>query len=355
MRRRWRYFRLFGLMSILFAIALGIYFGVRRSPQEVPSTTEPARVRSYVIVAAQDILPRTLITPEQLEEREVPAVPEGAFTTKEAVVSRLALTLIRRGEPLFQQHVSPPLKTLSAAYLIPSGQIGMALTVTRRDLVPPLRSGDYVAIHASFAGLRVRTIVPRALVLAVDNRIGNLVLPAAGQEESQPPSRPTGAQQPPTPPKESVVLFVSLSPQEAKGVMLALEAGATLYYTLHSAPLPPLLPPGLERDMTLGEVVGSPTVEALLLRKQHGEAAAPAAKPVSPPPSPQPVVVEPMVARLQQLGQSVQHLQARVTQLERHPPPVRPKPTPRERQVIGVLGDQKVTFQLPLTDGGEGR
>ena len=264
MRRRLRYFRLFGLMTVVLAIVVGIYFGVRKRVETAPTAGTEAfiKVTPRIVVAATDLMPRTLITPELLEERKVSSVPEGVFTAKEDVVNRLTTTLIRKGEPIFRQHVTPPLKEVSAAYLIPPGQVGMALTVSRPETLPPVRAGDYISIHAVFAGMKVRTIVPRGMVLAVNNKVGEISL----TQPTQPPS----SQQPP-PPEKGVTLFVALLPQEAKSIALAMDSGATFYYTLHSAPLPPLLPPGLERDLTLYELVESPQVAGVIVKKQHGE------------------------------------------------------------------------------------
>ncbi len=361
MRRRWRYFRLFGLMSIVFAVVAGAYLAGRRGPPRTSSLQPPlaAKARPRVVIAAEDLPPRTLLTPALLEEREVPVAPEGVFTVREAALYRLTTTFIRKGEPIFQQHVTPPLKDLSAAYLIPLGQVGMALTVANRETVPPLRPGDYISIHASFAGLKVRTIVPRALVLAVDNRVGEVLLATSGEPGEQSPAQQTQEQS--TPQREKLTLFIALSPQEAKAVALALDNGATFFYALHPSPPPLLPPPELEHDLTLRELVRSPQVEAVLVRKQHGTAppseALTNSSPARSQPPPQPVVVKPMTAELQRLSRSVENLHQRVAQMEKRPlPPVAAqKPFQQPRQIVGVLGDQKVTFQLPAEHGGGGR
>ncbi|MFN3421576.1 MAG: Flp pilus assembly protein CpaB [Armatimonadota bacterium] len=356
MRRRLRYFRLFGLMTIVLAIVVGIYFGAKRGGETQSTTeTEPIlKVTPRIVVAANDLMPRTLITPELLEEREVSSVPEGVFRRKDEAVHRLTTVLIRKGEPIFQQHVTPPLKEISAAYLIPPGQVGMALTISRPETLPPVRPGDYISVHAVFAGMKVRTIIPRAMVLAVNNKIGEISL------SPQPQPSPQQQQQPPSPEKE-MILFVALSPQEAKSVALAMDSGATFYYTLHSAPLPPLLPPGLERDLTLQELVGSPQVAAVIARKQHGEL--PKTQPESAQEPRQlslpPVTLEPVTAQISRLDRSVQSLHQRVQKLEQQKPVQLPpiqNTSAKERRIVGVVGDQMVTFAVPQRhkmDGGE--
>jgi len=362
MRRRLRYFRLFGLTTVIFVIVAAIYLGARKRAESPPVPTNEPVLRTHkgvvVVVAATDLMPRTLLTPELLEEREARSAPEGIFSSKDEVVYRLTLTFIRKGEPIFRQHVTPPLKETSVAYLIPPGQVGIALTVSRPETVPPLRAGDYISIHAVFAGMKVRTIVPRAIVLAVNNQIGEVSLAVSTPTV---PSQQTSQQSQPSPPeKEQVNLFVALSPQEAKAVALAMDSGATFYYTLHSAPLPPLLPPGLERDLTLQELTGSPQIAALISKKQYGELPQPLhteSKPQFRQPPPIPVTLSPVVtSQLERLYSSVQSLQQRVQKLEQHPirPLRRQDGANRERRVIGIIGDQTVTFVVPSPEAEEG-
>ena len=366
MRRRLRYFRLFGLMTVVFVLVVAIYLGARKRAESppVPNNEPVLRVRKgiVVVVAATDLMPRTLLTPELLEEREARSAPEGVFLSKDEAVYRLTLTFIRKGEPIFRQHVTPPLKETSAAYLIPPGQVGMALTVTRPETVPPLRAGDYISIHAVFAGMKVRTIVPRAMVLAVNNRVGDIPITSSTQASST--TQQTSQQpQPSSPEKEQVTLFVALSPQEAKAIALAVDSGATFYYTLHSAPLPPLLPPGLERDLTLQELTGSPQVAALIVKKQHGElpqisqAARTEVNSQTRQPPPAPVTLSPaIVSQLDRLDRSVRSLQQQVQRLEQSTTQtVRlQEDSSARRRVIGVMGDQTVTFIVPPQKTKEG-
>lgn len=355
MRRRLRYFRLFGLTTLVLAIVVGIYFGTKKRGEGIQPAAEPTlKVTPRIVVAATDLVPRTLITPELLEEREVSSTPEGVFNRKDEVVHRLTTVLIRKGETIFQQHVTPPLKEISAAYLIPPGQVGMALTISRPETLPPVRVGDYISVHAAFAGMKVRTIIPRAMVLAVNNKVGEISL------TSQPPPSQQQQQQTPSPEKE-MTLFVALSPQEAKSVALAMDSGATFYYTLHSSPFPPLLPPGLERDLTLQELVGSPQITAVIVKKQHGELPQTKSESTQEPrqPSLPPVTLEPVTAQISHLARSVQSLHQRMQKLEQQQPiqlsPVRGN-SAKERRIVGVVGDQIATFAVPQqrkTDGGE--
>jgi Flp pilus assembly protein CpaB len=365
MRRRLRYFRLFGLMTVIFVIVVAIYLGARKRAESPPVPTNEPALRTHkgviVVVAATDLMPRTLLTPELLEEREARSAPEGIFSSKDEVVYRLTLTFIRKGEPIFRQHVTPPLKETSIAYLIPPGQVGIALTVSRPETVPPLRAGDYISIHAVFAGMKVRTIVPRAIVLAVNNQIGEVSLAVSTPTV---PSQQTSQQSQPSPPeKEQVNLFVALSPQEAKAVALAMDSGATFYYTLHSAPLPPLLPPGLERDLTLQELIGSPQVAALIVKKQHGElpqtsqVSRTEVNPQTRQPPLAPVTLSPaIVSQLDRLDRSVQSLQQQVQRLEQRSMQTvrRQEDSSAGRQVIGVVGDQTITFVIPPQKTKEG-
>lgn len=364
MRRRLRYFRLFGLMTVVFVIVSAIYLGAKKRAENPPTPPSGPVLKSgeRVVVAAVDLMPRTLLTDELLEEREVRSAPEGVFLSKDEAINRLTLTFIRKGEPIFRHHVTPPLRETSAAYLIPPGQVGMALTVTRPETVPPLRAGDYISIHAVFAGMKVRTIVPRAMVLAVNNRVGDIPITASTQASTT-PQQTSQQPQPSSPEKEQVTLFVALSPQEAKAIALALDSGATFYYTLHSAPLPPLLPPGLERDLTLQELIGSPQVAALIVKKQHGELPQPSratrtevnSQTRQPPLAP--VTLSPAIAsQLDRLDRSVQSLQQQVQRLEQRSMQIvrLQEDSSVGRRVIGVMGDQTVTFVIPPQKTKEG-
>ncbi|MGQ9461606.1 MAG: Flp pilus assembly protein CpaB [Candidatus Fervidibacter sp.] len=341
MRRRLRYFRLFGLMTLVFAVLAGVYLKAKKSSSDVqPFVSEPrTKPSKWIVVAATDLMPRTLLAPELLEEREISFVPEGAFRSKDEVVNRVTLTLIRKGEPIFRQHVSPPLKEASAAYLVPPGQVGMALTISRPETLPPLRVGDFISIHAVFAGMKVRTIVSRTMVLAINDRIGEVSLASSTRSTSQQPSQPET--------ERAVTLFVALSPQEAKAIALAIDSGATFYYTLHSAPLSPLLPPGLERDLMLQEVIGSQQVAAVIVKKQHGELLQLAPRNTQPTPV-APVTVQPVTTQIDRLDRYLQNLNQRVMELEKqkaHPLPAQNPPV-EGRRIIGVVGDQIVTFTV---------
>lgn len=350
MRRRLRYFRLFALMTIVLVIVVGIYLRIRGQPepQPTPSEVEVIEKPKLMVVAATDLMPRTLLTSDLLEEVEVKIVPEGAFTNKNEALNRLTKTLIRKGEPIFRQHLTPPLKELSAAYLIPPGQVGMALVISRPETVPPVKVGDYISVHTVFTITgRVKTIVPRAMVLAINNRIGEALIASTAQsdqpqqvtQQQQFQQQATLQQQAQIPQTNQLVLFVALSPMEAKAVALAMDIGSNLYYTLHPAPITTILPlANLDRDLTLRELIGIPTV---------------APKGVRPsPPSPT-ATLAPVSPQLNRLETSVRELSRRVQILESQPKIVTPSPVPvKERRIIGVYGDQKVVFSMPQSEGG---
>lgn len=341
MRRRLRYFRLFALMTIVLVIVVGIYLRIRGQPEPQPNPSEVEVIEEpkLMVVAATDLMPRTLLTSDLLEEVEVKIVPEGAFTNKNEALNRLTKTLIRKGEPIFRQHLTPPLKELSAAYLIPPGQVGMALVIARPETVPPVKVGDYISVHTVFTITgRVKTIVPRAMVLAINNRIGEALIASTAQS-SQPQQQVTQQQQAQVPQTNQLVLFVALSPMEAKAVALAMDIGSNLYYTLHPAPITTILPlANLERDLTLRELIGIPTVAPRGVRPS--------------PPSP-PVTLAPVSPQLNRLETSVRELSKRVEILESQTKIVTPRPVPvKERRIIGVYGDQKVVFSMPQSEGG---
>ncbi|MFN4178862.1 MAG: hypothetical protein ACK4I8_00985, partial [Armatimonadota bacterium] len=63
-----------------------------------------------------------------------------------------------------------------------------------------------------------------------------------------------------------------------------------------------------------------------------------------------PVTLEPVTAQISRLDRSVQSLHQRVQKLEQQKP-VQPLPvqntSAKERRVVGIVGDQKVTFVVP--------
>ncbi|MCS7264434.1 MAG: SAF domain-containing protein [Armatimonadetes bacterium] len=363
MKRRLRYFRLFILMTVILAVMVGIYLQVRGLPEPPTAEIRPVtEIPKRLVVAATDLMPRTLLTPDSLDEIEVEFVPEGAFKSKDEVINRLTRVFIRKGEPIFRQNVTSPLKEISAAYLIPTGQVGMALTVSRPETVPPLKAGDYISIHAVFAAMKVKTIVQRAMVLAVNNRIGEISLKTSNSTSQA--NQQTGQnQQSQNQLNEngSLVLFVALWPKEAKAISLAMDSGATFYYTLHSAPIQNLPFADLERDLNLQELTGSREVASLIIRKHHGDL------PNSNPQVgignqlSQPMALMPFTFQLSQIQGSMRNLSRRVERLESqsNSKPMAPKAVEdvqlSEHRIIGIIGDQKVTFTIPKLEANEGK
>lgn len=357
MRRRLRYFRLFGLMTIIFVIVVGIYLGSKNLSEPSPVNGEPnAKVSKRIVIAATDLMPRTLLTSDLLEEKEVEILPEGAFSSKDEVINRLSITLIRRGEPIFRQSVTPPLKDLSAAYLIPTGQVGMALPISRPETVPPLKVGDYISIHAVFAGMKVRTIVQRVLVLAVNNQVNEISIASSPQISE--PQQNKQQQQTQMLERGQLILFVALSPREAKAVALAMDSGATFYYTLHSAPISPLSLSEFQRDINLQELTGSQQVASLIVRKQHGELLNLVSR-INQQTQPfQPEILEPLILQLSRTEGSLQNLSRRIERLEsgstqkfsKNPEFV----SDTKHQIIGIIGDQKVTFTIHQSSASGG-
>lgn len=333
MRRRLRYFRLFGLTTAILVVVGVAYLAVRPRPK--PGAVPPSQPTvAQRVVAAMDLMPRTLITPAAVQVEEVSTtvpLPSGAFTDTKQVLYRLTKTLIRKGEPIFEQHVTPPLSEGgSVAWLIPPGKLGMVLVIPRRDSVPPVRTGDYISIHAVFAGLKAKTIVSQAMVLAVDNRVDDISLTP---QPTQPPTQPAQGQ--PSP----LTLLVALSPQETKAVALAMDSGATLYYTVYGEPMLPS-PPNMEKDLTLRELVG-PALEPIIAKSQGIEL-----RPESTP-SPPPIVYPPRPF----IPSPVQEPPKPVQQVEQQT--VTPSPPP-SRRVVGVVGDQLVMIRVPSNRHREG-
>lgn len=345
-------------MTPVFLGALLIYSVLQRvwRPPDVPVEPTPAKQQIYqVVFAAIDLMPRTLIMPGSVRvEERTGQPPFGVFTSEDQVLHRIAKTLIRAGEPIFKQHVTPPIDQAGVPWLIPPGKLGFVLTIPRREGLPPIRAGDYIKVYGVFLGVQARPLVQRAQVLAVDNRIGEIsleVTPPKVDEEQQP-------QQPSQPP-QPLSIIIAVTPEEAKALALAIDNEASLYCALHPAPAPIFPPPELESPMTIRQLTGSPLIETTIA-KQKGVEITPLQPPQAPPtvtPSPQPlptippVVITQLTKSVERLSLQIQALSERMKRLEEK---IKPPPPPPTHQVVGVMGEQVITLSVP-TDQVERR
>jgi Flp pilus assembly protein CpaB len=332
MRRRFRYFRLSLIMTVLFVIVGAVYWATRRSPTQSAQKPDGDQIvqRYRVVVAATDLNPYTLLTPDmvQVRESETPP-PPSTFTSPEEVAQRVTRTLIKAGEPIFAHQVTPPLSAGTIAPMLPVGMVGIAIPIARREQLPPVRVGDLVRIYAVFSRNKVKAVAMRAIVLSsgLANAAPSTSQQATSQQTGQPSPQSAVTESPP-------VLLIAVTPDEARAIALAMDSGATLYYAV--LPPPPFLPQW-ERPLTLDELVGTP----------------PAKPPANPPPSRRPAPSPPITVRpsppapLPPPNPFILRDSGKASELK----PNRPAPP----AIFGIVGDRPTILSVPTTEEAKGK
>lgn len=325
-------------MTVVLMIVVNLYLFYRQpAPPEVseaPSEPAPAVPRS-VVVAARDIGFRELITPDALTlSQTVAGELTDAFTDANEVAFRVAKTFIKSGEPILRRFVSEPVEQAGATWLIPPGKLGYSLTLTRPERSVPVRAGDRIRIYGVFAGVQALPLVDRVLVLAVDNRVGDRELSPEGAPRAQTAAGQGQTPQAPPGAGDKQTFFVALTPAEIQKLILASDSGATLHYAL-LPPSDPLLaaPPEPGRPLRLSEVTGWRELEESIARRNQVTI-----ETRTPPPRPAPQ--PPLITRTPTIP---------LPPVAPPPPPPAPKPIvpsgpPKEKTVIGVVGDQRIVF-----------
>lgn len=352
MRRRLRYFRLFGLMTTVFLAVSSLYWAARRSsaPQDRPApfpSFSSAPMRYRVVVAAQDLPPYTLVTPDSVTVRTVETPPpDSVFSDPQQVVQRLTRIYIRAGEVVRSTDVTPPLHDGALASVLPPGTVGMALTIPRREQVPPIRPGDALRIYAVFSRTKIQPVAMRALVLTVNDRSAAPEEAGAAPPSSSPNNPPPTLSASPNAPAQrgaSLTLLIAVPPEEARAIALAMDSGATLYYAL--LPPPPLTPMA-EQSLSLRELSGLALGgDRLAPTPRASSSRAPKTPPVSQrlaPPRfvlPSPVVAPPVIADRPVTSPAP----SKPPDLKRSTTaPVQPM-----HQIVGVVGDRPVILTVP--------
>jgi len=108
------------------------------------STTQPAVSTKDVIVATQNIGPRTEITIDMVGTAKFPeeAIPAGAFEFPQAVVGKMTLYPIYPGQPILPPMIidkPAPIITPTgsiASFMIPEGKVAMAFPARSNPAIP---------------------------------------------------------------------------------------------------------------------------------------------------------------------------------------------------------------------------
>lgn len=171
-------------MTILGAVALGLvamllasyYLGIReKAIKEAGKETE-------VLVAAQDIPERIIITERMLTTKKVPAryLQPTAITSIKEAVGKVTIAPIKAGGQITGTSLVFLSKETGLAVKIPTGRVAVIVPVENVDITDLIKPGDYVNVLATFrlAGEDYATItlLQNIEVLAVGKNLG-AVLP----------------------------------------------------------------------------------------------------------------------------------------------------------------------------------
>jgi pilus assembly protein CpaB len=216
---------------------------------ETPTDSTAAGAKVAVLVAAQPLPVRSVLTLDDLREVELPldAVPEGAVRTTDTAVGRLTMTPLFPGEPILEQNLVDP-NVISPdgrkALFLLEDEVMMALatddTLSGSGL---LSAGDHVDILFSLNFPENRGI--GALDSGQDDQqttfglLQNVTIagltggvPTEGEEEMS-TARPE-------------TLLLSIAPQDALALKYAVDAGGVIDLVLRA--------PGVEKPFVADPV-----------------------------------------------------------------------------------------------------
>jgi pilus assembly protein CpaB len=156
------------LLGIITAVMLGSY--LRSQAEKEKKNWQP------VVVAAQDIPPRTKITRDMIRIEHFPKelIAEGIFTKPEDVVDRLTKEAIKPKEQIRNGSVLGQGEAFTMAYKVHEGMRAVAISVDEvRGVGTAVQPGDHVDIIATFQDQRTRQVTTKmilqnVLVLFVD-------------------------------------------------------------------------------------------------------------------------------------------------------------------------------------------
>ena len=157
--------------------------------QQAAEQQAPARVK--VVVAKQDIQPRTLLKETMLEVIEVPPdiLPEGAVTDMVAVVDRPASVPIQKGDILTDKKVLVDPRMAGFTGLIPENCRAMSVPITDvTGIAGFARPGDYVDVMVvSKGGDKVsgEIVLQNVLLLGINKTGGDGTKPANAEDKDK--------------------------------------------------------------------------------------------------------------------------------------------------------------------------
>jgi len=197
------------------------YFAKRE--KELFEGTEP----KPVLIAARDIPSDTTITERDVKAVKIPAkfIQPSAISSKKAVIGKLTITPILKGEQILSTKIVSPEKGGWLAIKTPVGKRAVSISADSVSAVSGLiKPGDYVDILATFDLIKIGEggrqevqsitlpLFQNVLVLAVDREMKKVFLP----EDKKQGRRER---------REISTITLALSPEEAENLVFAEEKG----------------------------------------------------------------------------------------------------------------------------------
>ncbi|MDR3592054.1 MAG: Flp pilus assembly protein CpaB [Negativicutes bacterium] len=226
-----------------------------------------------VIVAKVDIPPKTVITPEMVQESSVPAeyIQPGAIVATADVVGVTSREQIVAGEQITQRRLAVPGQTRGFAGTIPNDKRAMTVAVTEVTGVAGfVKAGDYVDVLVTFdtntVGENVSQIVLQNLLVLAADRETEAGQADAGKEKKETTSKTT--------------VTLAVTPEEAAKLTVADEKGKI------RMALRPYIPSSgavAANGVTPKELVGSYATSPKGGSDSEARATAPPAKAPAPP------------------------------------------------------------------------
>lgn len=176
--------------ALVFAGVAGV-LTLRLLQQKVPTAGKSLDTRP-VVVAVVDIPFRRSIVESEVAVRELPtaSIPEGAATTLDQVVGKMATVDLFANAPLLgQQMVTPDIVTQQVALSVPKGKIVTAIPTHSQLLANRLiRPGDRIDLLATFEIEVMREQgggpMPESVGLLQNLEVHAIILPADSVTES---------------------------------------------------------------------------------------------------------------------------------------------------------------------------
>lgn len=268
-----------GLVGIALALSLITAVLVYNFLKESTKKPLPSDLAT-VVVAKSDIPPKSRITPEMVQETQMPAeyIQNGAMRELSKVVGVLTREAIVGGEQVLERRLLTAGKQAGFTGVIPAGK--RALTVAVSDVTGVaglLKAGDFVDAIVTFDQQAVGGHVSQLL-------LQNVLVLAVNRESEVPPERDAKKEAP----KETGIVklatvTLAVSPEEATKVTLSEEKGKLRFALRPYLPEAGVIAP---RPVTPTDLVG--------MQKTPGQAGKEPAK--SPAASPAPASASPPAA-----------------------------------------------------------